>query len=337
MSKMKLLEKKLKISQETNIFLPVYSEEAFLACGLGKINDFYDMPCVEDIAYSTFESLKNTNLQSITFGVIDEEYFGYLEENNLEDSNTTRTEYCASLNDTNRQKLWENNGYNEGYDWGVIPVILENPTYTKNDEPSDIMCNYSLSKEAIEKIKESLAESFRKCSEDGITYNVNKDSFYVAPHILSTSEFEDDDLIDIFFDEGVRTLKGEDIKKSEIESIQEMDKEEPIAFFGIFVLYKYEVPNKITLNYIENAKETTINFPTLDVDYIENTMEDDIDITFELLTLNIVYPEYIDGAIEEFKEYCLIKLTEKAKALETMNDLVAGHCKTKDKKNKKKK
>lgn len=339
MKKNTLLAKKLKISGEKNIFIPVYTEESYTKCKVGTIDDFYGLPCVEDIAYQTFLDLEGTSLESITFCVIDENYFKYLEENNLEDSNVTRENYCASLTNEEREILWKNNNYNEGYDWGVLPIIMENPSYIKlkqGETPEDSISNYALSYKTIEILKDNIYESFKQCNEEGVSYNIEKNDIYVAPYILKTPNFNNDALIDILFDEGVCALHGDELTINSKMSTQEMKKEEPIGFFGVFVLYKYQVPNVIDINYIENAKESTINLPSLDVEAIEKAMEEDIDITFELLTLNIVYPEYIEEAINEFKKYCLEKITEKVEALDTMNDMVSNHCKTNDKKKKKK-
>lgn len=334
MKKLDLLRKKMKLSGDTSLIVPVFSEETYVKCKIGSVDDFYGMPCVEDMANEIFYELNDIPLEKIIFGAIDEDYFQYLSKHKLLDNATTRNNYITSLSESQKKLLWSKSEHSKGYDWGIIPIIIENNTYIKKN-PDDVSYDFMLTQETISQLKETIFESFNRCEkEDNVIYNIKKDKMYIAPYIIDVNNYNNDQIVDELFDEGIECIEN---KKSTINykySQQYLSKETPLAFFGIFFMFEHPVPYDITKEYIENAKETTINRPLLDVNLIEKILSEDINVVFELLTLNVIYLEYVNDAIEKFRRFCIEKIEENANTLKNMNNLINSHCKTKPKKKK---
>lgn len=342
MKKYERLIKKLNISKETELYIPVFSEEAFLACGMGNKNDFYDLDCVEDMAFGYLLNLQETTLEKVIFGVIDEDYFKYLKDNGLTDTKQNREDYIKNLSPEKRQALWEKNEYNYGYDWGIIPIILENTSYenlSKGKEPQDVKYEFSLNDLQKQQIQKSIWETFNKYNQNGLKYNIKQKDVYVSPYLVPLQNFSDDDLIDELFDAGCDEFHGITTKKDASKLSQTIKKEKSLDFFGIFVMYRYQVPFEIDNDYIERAKQTTVNNPDINIDEIETILSSSINITFDLLTSNLIYSESIPNVIAEFIEILVQQIDKKSNALNAMNESIVGHCKkreTKDKKKKKK-
>lgn len=340
MKKYERLIKKLNISKETELHVPVFSEETFLACKMGNINDFYDLECVEDMAFKYLLNLKDTTLEKVTFGVIDEEYFKYLLDNGLDETKQNREDYIKNLSPEKRQALWEKNEYNYGYDWGIIPIILENISYenlSKGKEPQDVKYEISLNDLQKQQIERSIWETFNQYEQNGLKYNIKEKDIYVSPYVIPLQDFSNDELIDELFDSGCNELHGSKNKKDTSKLTQIIKKEKSLDFFGIFVMYRYQVPFTIDNNYIERAKQMTVNNPDIDIDKIESILSSSINVTFDLLTSNLIYSESIPNVIAEFIEILVQQIDKKTNALNTMNESIAGHCKKKEKNDKKKK
>lgn len=331
------IRKSLNLSKANEIFIPMYSEELFVALGKGNRDDFYDLTCVEDIAYEYFESLKDTTLEKITFGVIDEEYLEYIRENNLEDNKLTQKNYVTNLSKKKRNESWIKNGYNHGYDFGILPLIFENNNFDQDQKKSKAAkYNFVLTDEARNKIKKSILKSFLEYKEEGVCYNITDNDIFISPYLVRLIDYEDESVVNDLFDVGVAELDDEDVYNIKEYNTQEIDADMPIEFFGVLVLFKYEVPPTITKEYIEITKNSAMNVPDINVEEIENILETQIDITHELLTVNLIYPNAIDSVIEEFMNVLAKQVISKINTYDDKMNTMAGHFKS-DKKGKKKK
>ena len=170
--------KKLKMEKVQELDIIYYSKEAFLKCKCGTEADYYDTISPEDIAYDYITELKNNPLKKVIFGVIDDEYFKYLKDNNLVDNNDERIRYCQNLSDTKRKQLWKKNDFNLGYDFGILPFIMLNPDPDKNE-----ITNYCLSDITIEKIKKIVINNFNNYREN--TFDLKIKDVYISPYILN--------------------------------------------------------------------------------------------------------------------------------------------------------
>lgn len=335
MDKYEKLEKKLNISKETEIFIPVYSEDMFVELKVGNKDEFYNLSCVEDIAFTYFDKLYNTSLDTITFGVIDENYLSYLKDNNLEDSNFIRQKYIKEMSIEERKKYWKKNDYNYGYDFGILPLIFENSEYKDVENTADANYNFKLSEENIKKIRKSICDTFNQFKEKGTEYHLLEKNIFISPYILNLELYNNESVIDKLFDYGVCMLNNDYVSILKEFETQTIDATEPLDFFGILIMYRYEVPPSITKEYIKIAQGSPVNAPDVDIDLIDEVLQTDIDIKFELLTSNLIYPETIDDVIKEFIEVVVHQAIQKIQAEETLTNDIANHCKKTKKKKKK--
>lgn len=338
MNKYEKLAKKLNISKDKEIFVPVYSEDLFVELGLGNRDEFYDLTCVEDIAFEYFENLQNTSLEKITFGVIDEEYFKYLEENSINDTVLNRQQYVKDLSDEKRKYLWHKNDYNFGYDFGILPIIVENTNYDAENNTDKTIYNFKLSKNSIKAIRKSILSTFNNFKEEGTEYHLLEKNIFISPYLIDLKEYTDENVVDKIFDFGISILNKDLFIPLKEFNFQTIDTCEPLDFFGILIMYRYEVPCTISRDYIRIAQGSPINAPNVDVDFIESILQNDIDVNFELLTINLIYPEAINAVIKDFISTIVQQVVEKMESYEDKMNTISGHCKKSEpKKNKKKK
>lgn len=328
MNKFEAIKKQLNISKDTQINVPIYDENTFVELKLGDKDDFLDLPCIEDIAYEYFVNLESTTLNTIKFKVIDKNYLNYLKKKNLTNSIVNLNNYIKNIDEKDNEKLWKKYEYNYGYDWAVLPLIFENKGFLEHS----CEYNFTVSDKSFIDIRKILYNSFKNYNEDNITFGIDENDIYVSPYILRIPDFNNDDIIDELFDDGCKYLHDNVRNIDKSKSIQKIDIKTPLDFYGIFIMYRYKVPNTIDKAYIEKAKVTTMNRPDLDVYSIEKILANDIDIIFESLTMNLLYPESFPAAISGFAEVITEQINTKMQTMESMNNLIAGHCK-KNKKN----
>jgi hypothetical protein len=330
MDKYQKLAKKLNISKEKEITIPVYSEDLFAKLNIGEQDDFYTLTSVEDIAYNYFTNLKDTTLNQIKFGVIDDEYLTYLKKLNIQDSISERQNYINSLSNKKLLSLWEKNDYNYGYDYGILPIIL----VPEQDIEENASYNFKLSGNVVQKIKNSIFKTLSVVNKDNTEYKVLKENIAVSPYIIKLSDYEDDNILNKVFDYCVDVIDNNE--PQEINNFKTQVEE--LDFFGIFIVYRYNVPFVITRDFIEASQKNVTPAFNFEYDYLSTLLKDNVSIDFNILTENLIYKETIEQVIKDVLTLSTKYFLEQLDTVDEKVKNMSMHCKVKDKnKNKKKK
>lgn len=166
--------------------LTIYSEESYKKCfpdaKQGDYEKYIDIPFSEMI--KKMEQTNNVKIHNIRCVPIDDLYFDFIKENNLENTSQMRVDFMGSLDDNNAKYLWENSEHGEVLNISTLAVQVLS-------KPGQMLGNIKIDKTNLIKIKNILKEYYNVSDEDIICF----DTLYRADYLYAIQEQVEENII----------------------------------------------------------------------------------------------------------------------------------------------
>lgn len=315
------LAKQMKKNSVHELDAILFGMDYFINNGYGTKEDYFNIKSPEDIAFEYINELQNVPLNKVKFAIIDDEYIEYLNKNKFKDTDEIRTKYAHELSDEKRNELWVKNEFDYAYDWGFLPLVVVNPDPDKKDSET----SYVLSNATTNKIKKLIHKEFKDYNEDGITYDIPLNDFYVSPYLFNIDDLEDVEIATFLFEQGEAKLHGEKVKIEKNKVKQNFYQDEPFALLGIMVVYRYKVPCILDTNYFEKEKYKTIDLPDLPNEEIHELIHEEFKYDFDIMTRCLIYYEEFDEVIQDFTQAIAEAVEMKLDAIDKFAEIDNKH------------
>lgn len=186
--------------------------------------------------------LQGLDIENLAMCVIDEDYFEYLEDYDLEDTGVNRSEYARLMDDETREYLWEKYSFDRRLEVFFIPV------HCINSESGLSSGHYLLTKDTINLIKQDIARH----------NNIPVHNVFVADNAMRA------DYIDAYWEEIEDYMEYSFLREGDTILPAFMTKQQDFVNSNIRfipVLIKTNIPSKINVEeYIQSFENRNLGY-----------------------------------------------------------------------------